>query len=107
MRPNREPVVLTQADNNVKAVTEPCRILGNDCQYWLYVRRRRGNCLQNCTCCRLLLKRLCKSSIPLLHLLKQADILDCNYSLIGKCRQEIDLLLSEWLNLKSPNDDCP
>ena len=86
MRPNREPVFLTQPNNNVNSVAELCCILGNDCEYRLYVRRRRGNCLQNCTCCRLLLKRLRESRISLLYLLKQADIFDCNHSLVSKCR---------------------
>src|SRR5262245_14448880 len=63
-----------------------------------YLARRTRNHLENLRGRGLLLQRLKKLARPRLHLVEQSHVLDRDHRLVGEGRDQIDLLLREWVN---------
>ena len=94
-------------DETIDCPTELRGTRGNRIEGRLDVRRRAADHAQNVARCRLLLEgladlsvRLSERSVLLLQLGKEPHILDGDHRLVGKCRDQLDLLLGERLDLE-------
>jgi hypothetical protein len=88
-------VAIPAMDISKLGVADADGILQHGCKYWLKITGSPADNLEHLRGSRLLLQRFAKLTSALLFGLEQADILNGDHGLIGKCLDESDFLAVE------------
>src|SRR5262245_36554284 len=98
--------VIESAPQNAEfGVTNARRVLQYGIEHRFKLAGRRTDYAKHFRRRRLLLQRFGKIPRPRLHLFKQPNVLDCDYSLVGERGDQLDLLLGERLHLVACQPD--
>ncbi len=85
-------------DSSAVRLAEACCGLDEGIEHRLQIESRAADDLQHVGGGRLLSEGFSQFLCARLHFVEQAYILDRNHRLVGKCRDQLDLLISEWLH---------
>ncbi len=92
-------------DGRELGLAQSCGTTGDRLEHRLHVGRRATDDLQHLGGRGLLLQRLAEIGRALAKFVEQPRVLDGDDSLVGEIRDQLDLLIGEWLHLRAPQVD--
>src|SRR4030095_4001001 len=104
--PRNHLAFLVKPQLHVIDAANPGGALDDGVENRLHVGGRAADDAEHLRCCRLMLQGLAQFCVALLDFLEEPHVFDGNYRLVGKGFEKRDLLVGEWTDFCSANDNC-
>src|SRR5215510_10077417 len=107
MGPRNHNVTLVKSQQYVIDPADLCRALDDGVEHRLHVRRRAADDAQHLGRYRLMLQSFTQFCVALLEFLEQPYVFNRDHGLIGEGFKQLSLLIREWTNLSSKDQNRP